>query len=111
MSFIHKELAQGGWQKLSLVEQMANIGSEIERAISWHKKNNQEYARKAIDRALELFDLTINDERWIHRLREIARLREVVCDVFCGDNVYRTSFDALQKYFLSFAFAARRLSQ
>ncbi len=33
MSFQHKDLAAGGWAKLSLVEQLANIGSEISRAI------------------------------------------------------------------------------
>jgi len=36
----HKQLASGKWNKLSLVEQMANDGSEGERAISWKKKNN-----------------------------------------------------------------------
>jgi len=29
---LHKELAAGKWFKLSLAEQMANIGSEVSRA-------------------------------------------------------------------------------
>ena len=28
----HKELAAGGWKKLSLIEQMGNIGSEMQVA-------------------------------------------------------------------------------
>ena len=40
MRFQHKELSQGKWQKMSLIEQMANIGSEVERAINWKNKND-----------------------------------------------------------------------
>ncbi len=107
MSFIHKKLAAGGWQKLTLLEQMANIGSEIERTISRRKKNNPEYATLALERALELFDLTLADKRWRFRYKEIARAREVVCDFFYGDNEYQTTAEFLQKYFYQFALAAR----
>jgi len=31
--YFHKELADGKWQLLSFAEQMANIGSEVERTI------------------------------------------------------------------------------
>jgi hypothetical protein len=34
MNFVHKELAAGRWQTLSFMEQMANIGSEVERPSS-----------------------------------------------------------------------------
>ena len=54
MSFQHRELAGGRWNELSLVEQMANIGSEVERALKWREKNNPDYAAKAYERALEL---------------------------------------------------------
>ena len=36
----HEGLASGGWEKLSLCEQMANIGSEVSRALNWRKKGN-----------------------------------------------------------------------
>ena len=42
----HKDLAEGRWANLSFFEQMANVGSEVERAISWRKKNNEEYQSK-----------------------------------------------------------------
>jgi hypothetical protein len=35
VNFIHKELAAGRWLEFSFMEQMANIGSEVERAIKW----------------------------------------------------------------------------
>lgn len=104
----HKELAAGRWFRLSLVEQMANIGSEVERAINWKAKNNLEYSRKAFERALELLDLTLEDGRHLRRFREVARVREALVDFFAGRNEYASTDEAWKKYFLQFAFAARR---
>lgn len=63
MNIQHRELAAGKWDRLSLMEQMANIGSEVERTINWRKKNNSEYSRLAFDRSLELLDLTVADRK------------------------------------------------
>ena len=63
MEYQHKNLANGRWQELSFFEQMANIGSEIERAIKWKNKNNAQYCRMAFERALELLDLTIDSKK------------------------------------------------
>lgn len=57
----HQQLASGRWRELSFFEQMANVGSEVERAIKWKNKNNTDFSRQAFERALELLDLTIND--------------------------------------------------
>ena len=102
----HRELAQGGWQRLSFIEQMANIGSEVERAISW-KKKNADYAQLAFDRSLELIDLTISDSKNIYRLKEIIRIREALTDFFIFDNIYNTSDKFWCDYFLAFTYAAR----
>jgi hypothetical protein len=58
-------------------------------------------------RCLELFDLTLADDRWRHRRREIARAREIVCDFLVGDNDARSTAESLDAYFLPFAVAAR----
>ncbi len=42
---IHREMSQGRWFELSLVEQLANIGTDLERHIRWREKNNTEYSR------------------------------------------------------------------
>jgi glycine/D-amino acid oxidase-like deaminating enzyme len=44
----------------------------------------------------------------VARLREIARVREVVVDFFAGQNEYRSTAASLQKYFDAYAVAARR---
>jgi len=106
MAIQHKNLAAGGWQKLSLMEQMGNIGSEISRALNWRDKDQKSY-ENAINRALELLDLTIADSRWRSRLKEIVRTRELLADAMFGGKEYKTTFEDLNRYFFHFALAAR----
>jgi len=78
----HRELAAGRWWRLSLAEQLGNVGSEVSRATRWQGRN-PDMARGALHRALELLDLTLADPRHREsraRLREIARARELVAD-------------------------------
>jgi hypothetical protein len=102
----HPSLAAGRWQTFSLVEQLANVGSEVERALNWLNKNNPEYSRLAILRALELLDMTIADPRHRRRLKELTRLREALLDYFLGDNEYRSTEKSWRNYFYSFAYAS-----
>ena len=107
MNYQHKNLAAGKWQNLSFFEQMANIGSEIQRTINWQEKN-KEYSKMAFERALELIDLTINDKKnhTRGRLKELLRMREVLVDYFVFDNVYKSTDKNWQNYFLAFNHAA-----
>lgn len=105
---IHKNLASGKWQKMSLSAQLANIGSEFNRTMHWERKNDEESKKKSFARVLELVDLTIQDNRWKSRLSELVRLREVLCDVFTKKNIYNISREKLNNYFLYFGLAARR---
>ena len=104
----HQELAAGRWREFSLVVQMANIGSEVGRAINARKQGNEERALAASYRALELFDLSLGDPKHHHRLREIARTRECFADFFFGTNEFHFTGDWFQQYFLDYAIAARQ---
>jgi hypothetical protein len=106
MTVRHPELATGRWFRLSLVEQLANVGSEIERAIRWRAKGNPEYGGNAFERGLELLDLSIADEKNRLRLRELTRLRETLADYFWFDNRYGSSDESWRKYFHAFTYAA-----
>lgn len=109
MTVEHRDLAAGRWWELTLAEQLGNIGSEVSRAIRWTGRNDA-LARGAVDRALELFDLTLDDPRHRRapaRLRELARAREVTADFFVGSNEYGSTGASLQKYFDAYALAAR----
>ena len=108
-NFIHKEAAEGKWFRMSLMEQLGNIGSEVGRAARAQGKDGHRF-HQAVERALDLFDLTMEDKRWIEgrRLREIARAREVFCDAIYGEKQYGTTLADLEKYFMQFALVAAR---
>jgi len=108
VNYQHKDLAAGRWQELALSVQMANIGSEVIRALSWRKRGNKEYCEKAVSRALELLDLSLNSDRPFPQLKELARLREAVVDYFCGSKQFSSSEALWRRYFDHFNYAARR---
>lgn len=110
MSYQHKGLAAGRWNQFSLAEKLANIGSEVERALSWKLRHNDAYCQKAVDRALELMDLTLGSVTGFSRLRELARLREVLVDYFFGANQFGSTETLLRKYFSYFNYVARKNS-
>lgn len=108
MIYQHQGLAAGRWHQLSFLEQMANIGSEVERALNWRNRDQAAYFQKASDRALELVDLTLASVTSPARLKEVARVREALTDYFFGTNQFMSSEKSWRKYFLSFAYAARK---
>lgn len=61
-SAAYPDLVAGRWQTLPIVEQLANVGSEVERAIGAHEAGRLDRRDHAMRRALELFDLTAADE-------------------------------------------------
>ena len=109
MSGFTSESFRQRWQQFSLMEQLGNVGSEVDRVISWKKKGNTVLSTNAFDRSLELLDLTIGDARWRgSKLKELTRAREMLCDAFVGDSVYGTPPEFFSRYFHAFAVAAQR---
>ena len=108
MNYQHAGLAAGRWKKMPFIERMANIGSEVERALKWRERNNVDYSQKAFERALELVDLTLESPGKPSHLKELARLREALVDYFCGANEFGSTDSSWRKYFSHFTYAARR---
>jgi hypothetical protein len=106
MSALHTELTDTTWRSFSLVEQLANVGSEVERAIKWSQKGRTDFGTNAVYRGLELLDLTIADPCHRQRLRELTRLREALLDYFVGPNEFGSSDLAWRRYFGAFGMAA-----
>lgn len=99
------------WHTLSLGEQLGNVGSDFERVLRWRAKGRQELRDAAFVRTLEQLDLTLKDSRWAGaRRREIARLRDEVCQEVLYRND-RQSEAGLQKYFLAMATLAQRCAR
>ena len=108
MIIYHKDLTQERWNQYSLFEQMANIGSEVFRALKRGSKGEPRSSRLAFERALELVDLTVEDPKSSDRLKEILRVRECLVDYFAGDNIYGSSDELWQKYFYGFNYLVRK---
>ena len=106
----HKVQSQGSWKEKSYLEQMANIGSEVYRAINW-KKKNLEYAKKAFERSLELFDLTKQAKLSYPQYKELLRMREIWVDYFKYDNKYNSTEESINKYFTYLTIAFKNLEK
>ena len=107
---VRKRAAAGAWSCLELVEQLGNVGSEVDRTIrAWNAGRTSRF-ESGLERALELFDLTAADPRWHgHRCQEVLRAREEFCRLFFDPDVPPDSADGLRRYFFGFGYAARML--
>ena len=105
---IHGEDTRRDWLTRSITYQMGNIGSEVSRSLKWVAKGNRVRADKAIERALELFDFTIEANVGNHaRLTEVLKAREEFCDYFFGGNSFHTDPVKMQRYYDGFVMMER----
>jgi hypothetical protein len=105
---LHPDLVPERWERMTLAEQLGNAGADVGRAIRAREAGNETRCAAALSRALAQLDLTLADPRWAgHRRRELARAREVVCDLLAGDNVYRSTAALTEAWFMAYASQAR----
>lgn len=102
----HKNLTPERWFRFSLIEQMANVGSEVGRALKWRNLGKQETSQLAFERALELLILTVEDPKNRRRLKELLRVRAGFADYFAGKNEFNTTEKWWEDYFYQFGYAA-----
>lgn len=100
---------------MPLMDQMANIYSEVGRTAKWKRQSKPQLAQQAFIRALDLIDLTIAVGRTgkntppadrVPLLRELLGCRDLFCEEFLSPDP-----DALkpsERYFSHFARAAAR---
>jgi len=91
------------WKSLTFAQQLGNIGSEISRARHWDEQGDEQARKNSVFRALELIDSTLDDDRWRARLKEITRLREVLCDWYSKKNEYQIAPRLLEDYCVRFS--------
>ena len=97
------------WAKMTINEQMGNIGSEVGRAIIAYRTGNKDRVDRAIDRAVDLFSATVEalvGTKHSYRLREVLRAREEFLRLFF-DGTFESDADKIERYFMNYAFAAR----
>ncbi len=96
------------WHSMTLPEQLGNAGSDYERALRWKKLDKQELFANAARRTLAQLDMTITDSKLLGgRRKEVARVRESVCEELFSANSNDASANRLAKYFFVMAKLAR----
>lgn len=105
---LHPDLGPERWLTMTLAEQLGNAGADVGRAIRAREAGNEARCAASLAMALAQLDLTLADPRWAgHRRREIARAREVVCDLLAGDNAYGSTPAQTEAWFMAYARQAR----
>ncbi|MCI8522403.1 MAG: hypothetical protein HFI62_04270 [Lachnospiraceae bacterium] len=87
---------------MGIGEQISNIGSEVNRAIKYKNRNEEDKKRRFYEKAVELLNLTCADPKNKFRLGELQFCIEELTDFFVGTNQYNTTDEMLMKYYDAF---------
>ena len=102
------EIDRERWARLSIFEQMGNIGAEVGRAVNATRAGKDKRAQGAIDRAVDLLDATVEVlvAQKSPRVKEVLRAREEFLRLFF-DGTFEEDADNIVRYFNLFAIVAR----
>lgn len=75
------------WQSFSLREQLLMIGSEIIRAKTWQNKDREKFI-SALERALNLIDLSLENYRFEKNPYLFLWLRQELAKFYIGQSYY-----------------------
>lgn len=89
-------MRQERWLELEPREQLRAISAELMRAQVWQAEHNDEKVKAALERGIELIDLSLNDRRWRGRFRMLFGLRDELAEAYCGK---QKDFAALRNAF------------
>jgi len=105
------EVDRTRWGRMTIFEQMGNISSEVGRSLAASRAGDQARFEKALIRALELFDATVECvlKTKPFRAKEILRAKDQYLQLFFGDEQDPAASASLERYLYQFALAARRL--
>lgn len=79
----HKTLTQDRWTKFPLKEQILMIASEILRAQNWLENKDIQTTCDCYERALELVDLTVSDQRLnLEQRKRLLQIREALSFIY-----------------------------
>ena len=99
------------WAKLTIYEQLGNIGSEVGRAISAKRAGYDYRIEGAVVRAQDLFSATIEvlikEKTHLHRAKEILRARDQFISLFYDGEFDDVEAAKIENYFMNYAYIAR----
>lgn len=97
------------WQQLTIYEQMANIGSEVNRIFAWQQKNKVDPAQQATKRAVDLVEQTATDPKNSNCKKELRTLKQLIIKMSRPPiDKAETQPQTLINFFLAYGLAVRR---
>ena len=97
------------WSKMSIFDQMGNIGSEVGRSFSAKRRGDDAGCAQAVGRAIDLFDATVSSliaSKSI-RSKEVLRAKEVYLSAIFDKALPGEDDQRVEQYFMQYAIAAR----
>ena len=90
------------WYNMPVGMQLANVGSEVNRAITWKRKGDAQRSAGFCNKAIEYLEIMKTDEKNRNRIGELNCCIEELKDYFLGENIYNTTDEMLKKYYDAF---------
>ena len=90
------------WFEMPISMQIANIGSEVSRAIRWKNRGNEKRKAGFCEKAIDFLQLSMEDPKNKHRIGELSFCIEELRDYFLGENIYGTTDEMLHRYYDAF---------
>ncbi len=93
------------WWEMSIGQQIANVGSEVARAIRHKNKGNKEGAEEYCIHAVEMLGYSKLDPKNINRRKELLLAQEELVDYLLGENRYGNDDASIMKWYDAFLFS------
>ena len=89
------------WYSMPVNVQIANIGSEVGRALRWKDRDPQK-AENFCRKAISFWEIVKSDPKNRFRVKEFQAAIDELEDFFLGENLYQTSEQVLRHYYDAF---------
>ncbi len=87
---------------MNVGQQIANVGSEVARAIRRKKKGDKEGAEEFCIHAIEMLGYSKLDPKNSHRRKELMLAQEELVDYILGENRFGNDDSSIMKWYDAF---------
>jgi hypothetical protein len=105
----HKSLNSEKWNRFPLENQILMIGSEFARAKNLRPDGIWGEVQQCYERAFELLDLCAQDPKWLSRLRELLRFREMLGALYLEPSKQGPEFMSLYRTLMNWTASTSRV--
>ncbi len=90
------------WWKMNVGQQIANVGSEVARAIRKKNKGDKEGAEEFCIHAVEMLGYSKLDPKNVNRRKELLLAQEELVDYILGENRFGNDDISIMKWYDAF---------